>query len=59
MSDGFGHLLGQLFLPVVVRQVLWKLQVMRLAVSVDGLDEEVGTLVVVETDPSRQVSTGQ
>ena len=59
MSDGFGHLLGQCFLLVAVLQVLRELQVLRLAASVDGLDEEVGPLVVVETDPSRQVSTGR
>ena len=59
MSDGFGHLLGQRFFSVVVLQVLRELQVLRLAASVDGLDEEVGPLVVVKTDPSRQVSTGR
>ena len=42
-----------MFILVAVLQALWELQVLRLAASVDGLDEEVGPLVVVEIDPSR------
>ena len=59
LFDGFGHLLGQRFLPVVVLQVLRELQVLRLVVSVDGLDEEVEPLVAVETCLNRQPSNGR
>ena len=59
LFDGFGYLLGQRFLPVVVLQVLRELQVLRLVVSVDGLDEEVEPLVAVETCLNRQASNGR